>query len=269
MIPLPRSLMRRSSWPSSFATALIGWNGFTTVGALAFDRAPLLGALLPIASAVAVIQVVALRAGLHFARRTRGLVGGAIAGAVTALLLGAGAMARAPDLARHPVITLLVAAYIGAPVGVFLSYFRRDDARIEAAAAAQGRPIDYGRDAHWLDPFAYGAAAFLVLFVPRDLRASVSTAVVGAMVGVVAAGVSHFFLSRLDNAPVTIPIAAVAGIPLGAASGLLLRAAAHPPLPAPIAGVLAGVLCFAITATVGRRLAARERRSPLPSSGEG
>ena len=60
------------------------------------------------------------------------------------------------------------------------------------------------------------------------------------MVGVVAAGVSHFFLARLDNAPVTIPIAAVAGAPLGAATGLLLRAGARPPLPAPVAGALAG-----------------------------
>src|SRR4030095_12576799 len=99
---------------------------------------------------IAVIQVVALRSGLHFAPRTRGLVGGAIAGTVTALLLGAGAMARVPELARHPVITLLVAAYIGAPVGVFLSYFRRDDARIEAAAAAQGPPAHHRRGAHRL-----------------------------------------------------------------------------------------------------------------------
>jgi len=260
MLPLPRSLTRRSSWPSSFTTALIGWNGLTTVAALAFGRAPLLGTLLPIASALAVIQVAALRACLHFARRTRGLVGGAVVGTVTALLLGAAAMARVPDLARHPVITLLMAAYIGAPVGVFLSYFRRDDARIEAAAAAQGRPVDYGRDAHWLDPFVYGAAAFLIIFAPRELWSGVSTAIVGAMVGVVAAGVSHFFLSRLDNAPISIPIAAVAGIPLGAATGFLLRAAAHPPLPAPVAGVIAGALCFAITATVGHRLAAREVR---------
>jgi hypothetical protein len=261
--------MRRSSWPSSFATALIGWNGFTTVAALAFGRAPLIGTLLPIASAVAVIQVVALRAGFHFGRRTRGLVGGAVAGTVTALLLGAAASAYVPELARHPAITLLVAGYIGAPVGTFLAYFRRDDARIEAAAAAQGRPVDYGRDAHWLDPFAYGAAAFLIIFVPRQFWSGVSTAIVGAMVGVVAAGVSHFFLSRLDNARVTIPIAAVAGIPLGGATGFLLRAGGHPPLSAPLAGVLAGALCFAITAAVGRHLAAREIRSPLPSSGEG
>ena len=100
-------------------------------------------------------------------------------------------MACVAELARHPAVTLLVAGYIGAPVGAFLSYFRADDARIEAAARAQGRPVDYGRDAHWLDPFAYGAAAYLAVFLPRTLAAGVATAIVGAMVGVVAAGVSH------------------------------------------------------------------------------
>ena len=205
------------------------------------------------------VQVLALRLRLRFARRPGSLAWGAIAGAVTAVLLAAAAMARLRDLAAHPAVTLLVAATIGAPVGVFLSYFRRDDARIEDDARARGRAVDYGRDAHWLDPFVYGAVAYLALFVPRAFWSGVSTAIVGAMVGVVAAGVSHFFLARLDNAPITIPIAALAGAPLGAATGLLLGAGAHPPLPATVAGALAGVACFAITAAVGRRLAAQER----------
>ena len=130
MIPMPEALRRRSSWPSSLVTALIGWNGFATVAALAFGRAPLLPSLLPVATACAVFQVLALRARLHFARRPDSLARGAIAGAATALLPLPAAMAWVPELALHPVITLLVTAYIGAPVGVFLSYFRRDDARI-------------------------------------------------------------------------------------------------------------------------------------------
>jgi hypothetical protein len=259
MIGIPEALTRRSSWPSSFVTAIIGWNGFATVAALVFGRAAVLPALLPIASVCAVVQVLALRLRLRFARRPASLPWGAIAGATTAVLLAVAAMARIPDLAAHTAVSLLVAAYIGAPVGVFLSYFRRDDARIEDAARAQGRVADYGRDAHWLDPFVYGAVAYLALFVPRTFWSGVSTAIVGAMVGVVAAGVSHFFLARLDNAPVTIPIAALAGAPLGAATGLLLRAGGHPPYSAPVAGILAGAVCFAITAAVGRRLAARER----------
>ena len=258
MLPMPQVLKRRSSWPSSFVTALIGWNGFATIAALAFGRAPLLPRLLAIATVCAIVQVVALRGRLHLARRPDGLAGGAVAGAVTALVLALVAMAVLPELARHPVITSLVAAYIGAPVGVFLSYFRRDDARI-AEAHAPGRRVDYGRDAHWLDPFAYGAAAYLVVFAPGTLWLGLATAIVGAMAGVVAAGVSHFFLSRLENAPITIPIAAVAGVPLGAVTGWLLRAGVPFAAAATTRGLIAGGLCFAITAAVGRRLAARER----------
>jgi hypothetical protein len=260
MIPFPQPLRRRSSWPSSFVTALIGWNGFATVAALAFGRAPLLPAVLQAASACAVLQVLALRAVLRFGGPA-GVAGGAFAGAATALALVPLAVARVPALAVHLAVAAAVAGYIGAPVGAFLAYFRRDDARIEAAARGRGAPIDYGRDAHWLDPFAYGAAAYLAVFLPAAFWSFsfwLATAMVGAMVGVVAAGVSHFFLSRFDNAPATIPIAAIAGAPLGAATGWLLRAGVHAAVAGPIAGAVAGALCFAITAAVGRRLAARE-----------
>lgn len=258
MIPFPRILKRRSSWPSSVVTAVIGWNGFATVAALAFGRAWLLSSLLGVASACAVVQVLALRARLRFAHRPGGLAAGAVSGALTALLLAPGAMAVLAELAWHPWVTLLVAAYIGAPVGTFLSYFHRDDARIQRAAHARGLPVDYGRDAHWLDPFVYGAASYLVVFAPTALGAVLATAIVGAMVGVVAAGVSHFFLARFDNAAFTIPLAAIAGAPLGAATGWLLRAVPHA-VPVPITGALAAAVCFAITAAVGRRLTARER----------
>jgi hypothetical protein len=255
MIPFPQVLKRRSSWPSSVVTALIGWNGFATVAALGFGRAPLLPSLLAVASACAVAQVLALRARLSVARPPDGVAAGALAGALTALVLAPGAMAVVAELARHPWVTVLVAAYIGAPVGAFLSYFRRDDARIARAAGARGVPVDYGRDAHWLDPFAYGAAVYLLVFIPTALAPALATAFVGAMVGVVAAGGSHFFLARFDNAAFTIPVAAVAGAPLGAATGWLLHAVPH----GLITGALAGAVCFAITAAVGRRLAARER----------
>src|SRR5262245_42958700 len=104
MIPLPRSLMRRSSWPSSFVTALIGWNGFATVAALAFGRAPLLAALLQAASMCALLQVVALRAHLRFGGRP-GVVVGAAAGAITALALVPLAVACVPTLAPHLAVT--------------------------------------------------------------------------------------------------------------------------------------------------------------------
>jgi hypothetical protein len=258
MIPMPEALRRRSSWPSTLLTALIGWNGFATVGALAFGRGRMLPALLPVVSVCAVVQVLALRARLRLMPSVGGLWAGGIAGAVSAWMMMPAVMALVPDLARHPIITLAIAAYIGAPVGIFLSYFRRDDARIAAAAQARGAAIDYGRDAHWLDPFVYGALAYLGVFLPTALWSGVTIAVVGAMVGVVAAGLSHFFLARFANAPFTIPVAAVAGAPLGAATGWLLRPAERAPWSPLLAGTLAGVVCFAFTAAVGRRLAARE-----------
>jgi hypothetical protein len=257
MIPFPTVLRRRSSWPSSFVTALIGWNGLATVAALAFGRAAMWPPLLPIATASACVQVPALRLRLRFAPSADSLVCGALAGAVSALGLAVIALASVPELARDPAVALTTAAYIGAPVGAFLAYFRRDDARIEDAARRAGRPVDYGRDAHWLDPFVYGALAFLAVCWPRTPAWAVSVAVVGAMVGVVAAGVSHFFLARTAGRPRAAPLAAAVGAPLGLLVGLALRPGIAGPLPAAAAGAIAGALCFAVTAAIGRRLAAR------------
>jgi hypothetical protein len=120
-------------------------------------------------------------------------------------------MCFSATLRQHPWLALATAVYVGIPVGGFLSYFHRDDRAIEAEAA--GRPVDYGRDAHWLDPFVYGALAYEIALVPRTPEVAISAAVVGMIVGVVAAGVSHFILSRWGNAPATIPAAKPVGAP--------------------------------------------------------
>jgi hypothetical protein len=259
MIPFPAVLQRRSSWPSSLVTGLIGWNGFAAVAALAAGRGGLLAPLLLAATAVALMQVVALRIRLRLSRRADGVARGALWGAVTGALLAAAPMVLVPELARHPILTLLFAVYVGAPVGAFLSYFRRDDARIEAAARARALPLDFGRDAHWLDPFVYGALVYLAVFLPRAPALGAGVALVGAVTGVVAAGVSHFFLARFHNAPWTVMAAAIAGAPLGALTGLLFRAQAHLVLlPALAAGALGGGLTFLVTAAVGRRLQLRD-----------
>src|SRR4029078_11372844 len=125
MIPFPRVLKRRSSWPSSVVPALLGWSGFATVAALGFGRAPRLPSLLGVASACAVIQVLALRARLRAAPRPDGVLAGCVSGALTALFLAPGAMAALAELASHPWVTLRVAVYIGAPVAPFLFDFRR------------------------------------------------------------------------------------------------------------------------------------------------
>ena len=253
-------LRRRSSWPSSIATGLIGWVGFAIIVPLALGYAGSLRELLILAVIAAVVQVAVLRAGFTILRLDRGLVAGAAWGGVTAAAIVAAEMCFSATLRQHPWLALATAVYVGIPVGAFLSYFHRDDRTIEAEAAGAGRPVDYGRDAHWLDPFVYGALAYEIALVPRTPEVAISAAVVGMIVGVVAAGVSHFILSRWGNAPATIPAAMLAGAVLGAPTGFLFRGyAASLLLPLAAAGALAGALTFLTTALVGRRLALRER----------
>jgi hypothetical protein len=165
-----------------------------------------------------------------------------------------------PALREHSVVWLLNAIYIGAAVGLFLSYFYRDDRRIEAQARAKGVPVDYGRDAHWLEPFVFGAVAYVLAFVPRSFDLLVAALVVGAMSGVVAAGVSHFFLfagSRNSLWPLLLSL--LAGALQGAATGLLFRRYADQLFFSfLIHGMSAGILTYLMTALRGKALAQRE-----------
>jgi hypothetical protein len=241
---------RRSSWPSSLVTGLIGWLGVAVLGALAAGWRGL-GPLLAAGAIAAVVQVVVLR----LASVGRGVPYGVGLGAVTGAALGAGAPLA---FALPPLAACAGAgAFIGANVGLYLAYFARDDRKIEEEARARGGPVDYGRDAHWLDPFAYGAAAYLLAFLPRSVELAGAAVAVGAMVGVAAAATSHFVLSMAGSAAWTIPVAALAGAVAGAASGWLFRGFE---LPAPWAahGAAAGALAFGVTAAVGRVLARRE-----------
>src|SRR6185295_11184393 len=123
-----------------------------------------------------------------------------------------------------PVIWLVNGIYIGIAVGLFLCYFHRDDRRIESEAQGKLQPVDYGRDAHWLEPFAFGSLAYLIGFVPGSFSLAVTVLVIGAMSGVVAAGVSHFFIFTVPrNSVLPILLGIVAGLVQGALSGLLLR----------------------------------------------
>lgn len=256
---IPTVLQQRRSWPSSFVTGLIGWNGLAMVAGLAFGYAGSTSTLCVAASLAAVLEVIMLRTAFGALRLERSVWRGAVWGAIIAGLLAALEMVLFPILREHPVISLLVGIYVGAPVGAFLSYFYRDDRRIEAEAAASSKPVDYGREAHWLDPFLYGAVSYLLAFLPRTLDMALGAAVVGSMTGVVAAGVSHFFLSYWKNAAWTIPVSGLAGAALGALTGLLFRNyQTQLFLPCTLEGAIAGALTFLITATVGRRLARRE-----------
>jgi hypothetical protein len=253
---------QRSSWPSSIATGLIGWIGVSSIVSLAVGHAGHLMEIVFMALLAALVQVVFLRLAFTRLRMERGIAAGALWGGISAAVIAAGGIAMFPLLQEHPAIALVTGLYAGIPVGAFLSYFHADDRRIEAEAMAAGELVDYGRDAHWLDPFVYGALSYEVALFPRASDAVIAAAVVGMIVGVVAAGVSHFILSRWQNMTGTVPAATIAGVALGIVTGFLFRQYApqllFPPL---VSGGIAGGLTFLVTAVVGRRLARREREA--------
>jgi len=258
---------RRSSWPSSFATALIGWIGFTIVVPLALGYAGPLAELFEAAVLCAVAQALLLRLAFVPLRLHESIRAGSAWGAISGAALAGVSVALFPVVRPHPVVAIVTGIYIGGAVGIFLSYFHRDDRKIEAEARAMRVAVDYGRDAHWLDPFVYGAIAYEIALMPQTAEVAICAGVVGMIVGVVAAGVSHFFLSRWSNSVGTLPVAAIAGAALGALSGLLFRNyTAGMTLPPLIAGALGGGLTFLVTASVGRRLALREHSAPHATS---
>ena len=255
-------LQQRSSWPSSLLTGLIGWNGFAVIVPLALGYAETLRPLLLVASGAAVIQVVTLRLAFVPLRMHRSLMAGAIWGGLTAIPLVLGAAQYSELVGQHPWIALLTGIYVGIPVGVFLAYFHRDDREIEAAASAAGRAVDYGRDAHWLDPFIYGAVCYLLAGIPQTIEAAICCATVGSIVGVFAAGLSHFGLSRWNNATWTIPALALFGFGLGTVTGLLFRNYGQSlGTPSLLVGALGGMLTCVTTAIMGRRLSLKEAAS--------
>jgi hypothetical protein len=253
-------LKQRSSWPSSFVTGLIGWNGFFIILAVILGQAASAGTFFLVASLAAVGQVLVLRLLFGVLRLDRSMLAGAFWGGVTAAIAFAVEMKFTDVFDAYPIIWLLNAVYIGIAVGLFLVYFNRDDRRIEREAREAGTPVDYGRDANWLEPFFFGAVAYLIAFLPRSFDLAVIVMVIGAVSGVVAAGVSHFFVftvARKTLLPVLLSVAA--GAVLGALSGLLFSSFAADLFFSPLLhGAVAGALTYLMTAIRGRSLANRE-----------
>lgn len=244
-------------------TGLIGWNGFAIIAPLAVGYKGALGELFVAGTLAALAQVLLLRSAFFALRMDRSLVAGGIWGGLTAALLILVERIWIDVVAQHTLMALATGIYVGIPVGAFLSYFYKDDREIESQAAESGvtlADVDYGRDGHWLDPFVYGAVCYLIAFFPARVELAICAATVGSIVGVVAAGVSHFVLSRWNNAVWTIPVAIGGGAVVGLVSGLLFR---HYDdllwMPHLAVGSLAGVLTFASTASVGRMLGLKEQ----------
>jgi hypothetical protein len=256
---MPSALGRRSSWPSSFVTSLVGWISFSIMVPLAAGYSGPPWPLLGIAAVMAIAQVVILRLAFFVLRMDRGLWIGAVWGGVTgALLIWIGGQLF-PLLRAQPLLWLANGLYIGLAVGAFLSYFYRDDREIELAAQQQGTPAQYGRDAHWLEPFAFGAAAYLIVFLPRSPGLGFYVFVVGAFVGVFAAGSSHFSPDRWKGSVVMLILILAAGSLLGALSSLLFRQFASDFWGRYwLLGAIAGFLTYLMTFLRGRSLAKRE-----------
>src|SRR5262245_17217919 len=132
---------RRSSWPSSLATTLIGWVGFSTVIPLALGHDGPLATLFAAAVVCATAQAVLLRVAFNRLRLHQSIVAGSIWGAITGAVLSGVCAALFLSIRPHPVVAVASGGYIGAAVGIFLSYFHRDDRRIEAEARSMGLPI--------------------------------------------------------------------------------------------------------------------------------
>jgi hypothetical protein len=250
----------RSSIPSSFLTGIIGWLGFIFIGPLIFGFKVPSEVLFSLALASALIQVVFLRFSFFLLQMFRHILVGAFWGLVSAIAIYfITANYFYEPLKEQQISWLLIYAYIGAPVGAFLSYFYMDDKKLNSNPGAT--PPHLERDAHWLEPFGYGAIAYLVSFLPfQHLDLTINTFIVGAMSGVFAAGASHFSSDAWKKSFVTLALVVLGvGTIQGFLSGLLFRAYSDQLYSNYIVhGVIGGVLTYLVTFIRGRQLAGKE-----------
>lgn len=257
---------QRSSLPSSLVTGLVGWIGFIYIGPLMFGFKVSADVLFLLALGSAIFQVLILRAAFFILQMQRHILIGAFWGLATVIGMYYVTAAFYSPLKENQLYWLLTYAYIGGPVGAFLSYFYRDDKKIFDANGGQKPETNFGRDAHWMEPFGFGAIAYLVAFFPfTHFDLTINVFIVGAISGVAAAGASHFSPDKWKQSPFLISLIIIGlGCVQGAVTGLLFRSYADQLFAHYlIHGMAGGVLTYLMTFIRGRQLAAKEAKGLL------
>jgi hypothetical protein len=257
---------QRSSFPSSILTGLVGWIGFIFIGPLIFGFKVSAETLFLLGLGSSIVQVIFLRLAFYMLQMQRHILVGAFWGLVTAIGIYYATTIFYAALKEHQLYWLLIYAYIGAPVGAFLSYFFLDDKKIFDAIGGQKPDTNFGRDAHWLEPFGFGAVAYLIAFIPfTHLDLTVNVFIVGAMSGVFAAGASHFSPDKWKQSFVLITLIILGlGCLQGFLTGLLFRSYADQLYTSNlIHGMIGGVITYLMTFARGRQLASKEAKGEL------
>ncbi|HMS52671.1 MAG: hypothetical protein IPI59_05820 [Sphingobacteriales bacterium] len=257
---------QRSSFPSSIVTGLVGWIGFIFIGSLIFGFKVPSEILLLLGLASALVQTVFLRLTFFVLRMHKHILIGAFWGLVTAVGIFYATTVFYSNLKTHQLYWLIIYAYIGAPVGAFLSYFYIDDKKIFDAVDGQKSAPDFGRDAHWLEPFGFGAIAYLLAFFPfAHFDLTVNVFLVGAMSGVFAAGASHFSPDKWKQSFIVLAIIILGlGSLQGWLTGFLFRAYAEQLYTNNLVhGIAGGVITYLMTFLRGRQLANKEGKGSL------
>ena len=251
-----KQLQKRSSYLSSLITGLVGWIGFIIVGALAFGLNIPIYTLILAGAILAVVQVVFLKSLFNTLRMHKHVAIGAFWGLFTSIPLYYALAYVNPEFASNSWSWIFIFSYIGAPVGAFLSYFYIDDLKVQKSFHLQEN-VNYGRDAHWLEPFVFGVVAYLIAFLPNRLDVAIVVVVVGAMSGVFAAGISHFTPDRFKFSKLHFTrLVVIMGVAQGVLTGYLFRSFAADLMTHPLMhGVIGGTLTYLATLIRGKQLA--------------
>ena len=256
------NLKQRSSMASSVVTAVTGWVGMVVMFHLLLQQQLPVFPVIPVTLVCAFLQLLFLKLFFFKLSLNKKVSNGIPWGALSSLALLLICLKTQTFAAGHWVwMPVFIATGVG--VGGYLSYFYIDDQRIQFAQSFRSH-VNYGRDGRWLLPVLYGDGGYLLAFLPAlSLQVIISAIVTGSMVGIIAAGYSHYTNDRWKfNALALTVLAAVPGIGIGLLTGLLFLGFELPLSPYVFSGA-GGLLTFAFTFMKGRQLARKEMEGGL------